>query len=212
MTVLQRMREIGTLRTLGASRGLVTRTILTEATVIGALGSVLGLGLGLVLAAGLIELMRGMEMPVGTLHVTAGPAITAVVLGMVVTAAAEPPGRHAAPGACRPSARCSAPAACAGTPRAPARGLGLALLLPGVLLGGDFWGGNSDGSALSGLYGIALTMAMFAGIAMLAPFVIIPVVRVLAWPLRKRCSPPAGGWPPTRCSRTRSAPRRPQRR
>ena len=31
MTVLQRMREIGTLRTLGASRRVVTRTILIEA-------------------------------------------------------------------------------------------------------------------------------------------------------------------------------------
>ena len=31
MTVLQRMRELGMLRTLGASRGMVTRTVLTEA-------------------------------------------------------------------------------------------------------------------------------------------------------------------------------------
>ena len=34
-------------------------------------------------------------------------------------------------------------------------------------------------------------MAMFAGMALLAPFVIIPVVRVLAWPLRRLF--PAGG-------------------
>ena len=87
MTVLQRMREIGTLRTLGASRGLITRTILTEALIIGALGSVLGLGLGIGLASGLIALMRGMEMPVGALQVTPGPAIVAVVIGMLVTAA-----------------------------------------------------------------------------------------------------------------------------
>ena len=79
-------------------------------------------------------------------------------------------------------------------PPAPRRArivIGLALFVPGLLLGGDFWGGNGSGEALSGLYGIALTMAMFAGMAMLAPFVIMPVVRLLAWPLRKAF--PAGG-------------------
>ena len=190
MTVLQRMREIGTLRTLGASRGLVTRTILTEATVIGLVGSVLGLGLGLVLAAGLIELMRGMEMPVGTLHVTAGPAITAVVLGMVVTLlGAAWPARRA--GRVSPIRAVLGARGVRRTPRARRAVIGLALLLPGVVLGGDYWGGNSTGSALTGLIGITLTMAMFGGIVMLAPFVIIPIVRVLAWPLRKAF--PAGG-------------------
>ena len=46
--------------------------------VIGGIGSVLGLGLGLGLAEGLIALMRSMEMPVGAMHVTAGPAVAAV--------------------------------------------------------------------------------------------------------------------------------------
>jgi putative ABC transport system permease protein len=190
MTVLQRMREIGTLRTLGASRGLVTRTILTEALAIGAIGSLLGLALGVGLAAGLIALMRGLEMPVGTLQVTPGPAIIAVVVGMLVTTAgAAWPARRA--GRVSPI---RAVLGSRGTRRAPrtARALlGFALLVPGVLLGGDYWGGNSSGSALAGLVGITLTMAMFAGIAMLAPFVVIPVIRVLAWPLRKAL--PAGG-------------------
>ena len=190
MTVLQRMREIGTLRTLGASRGLVTRTLLTEAAVIGAFGSVLGLALGLALATGLIELMRGMEMPVGALHVTAGPAITAVVLGMGVTLlGAAWPARRA--GRVSPIRAVLGARGVRRTPRARRALIGLALLLPGVVLGGDYWGGNSTGSALTGLIGITLTMAMFGGIAMLAPFVIIPIVRMLAWPLRKAF--PAGG-------------------
>jgi putative ABC transport system permease protein len=184
MTVLQRMREIGTLRTLGASRALVTRTILTEAAVIGALGSVLGLALGLGLAAGLIELMRGMEMPVGALYVTAGPAITAVVLGMVVTLlGAAWPARRA--GRVSPIRAVLGARGLRRTPRARRVIIGLALLLPGVVLGGDSWSGDA------GVLGIPLTMAMFAGIAMLAPFVIIPIVRALAWPLRKVF--PAGG-------------------
>ena len=190
MTVLQRMREIGTLRTLGASRGLVTRTILTEAAVIGVFGSVLGLGLGLVLASGLIELMRGMEMPVGALHVTAGPAITAVVLGMVVTLlGAAWPARRA--GRVSPIRAVLGARGVRRTLARAARSSASRMLLPGVVLGGDYWGGNNTGSALAGLIGITLTMAMFGGIAMLAPFVIIPIVRVLAWPLRKAF--PAGG-------------------
>src|SRR3954453_4388950 len=87
MTVLQRMRELGMLRTLGASRGMVARTVLTEALVVGVVGTLLGLGLGLGLATGLIAMMRGLGVPVGSLSITAGGAITASILGIVVTAA-----------------------------------------------------------------------------------------------------------------------------
>jgi putative ABC transport system permease protein len=190
MTVLQRMREIGMLRTLGASRRLITRTILTEALIIGALGSVLGLGLGIGLASGLIALMRGMEMPVGALQVTPGPAIVAVVIGMLVTAGgALWPARRA--GRVSPIRAVLGSRGARTAPRRSRLVFGLALTIPGVALGGQFWGGDSSGSALSGLYGISLTMTMFVGIALLAPFVIIPVIRLLAAPLRKVL--PAGG-------------------
>ena len=190
MTVLQRMREIGTLRTLGATRGLVTRTILLEASVIGGIGSVLGLGLGLGLAAGLIALMRSMEMPVGAMHVTAMPAIAAVALGVLVTTiGAAWPARRA--GRVAPIRAVLGTRGVRRTPRRARLVAGVLLFVPGLVLGGAFWGGNGDGSALSGLYGIALTMAMFAGMALLAPFVILPVVRALAWPLRRVF--PAGG-------------------
>ena len=58
MTVLQRMREIGMQRTLGATRPMIVRSVLLEASVLGVIGAVLGLGLGVLLALGLIELMR----------------------------------------------------------------------------------------------------------------------------------------------------------
>src|SRR5829696_7546526 len=58
MTVLQRMRELGMLRTLGASRGMVTRSVLAEALVVGVVGTAVGLAVGLGLAAGLVALMR----------------------------------------------------------------------------------------------------------------------------------------------------------
>ena len=70
MTVLQRMRELGMLRTLGASRRMAMSSVLVEALVLGIVGTVLGLALGLLLASGLISLMRGMGVPVGTLDVS----------------------------------------------------------------------------------------------------------------------------------------------
>ena len=116
---------------------------------IGALGSLLGLGLGIGMAAGLIALMRGLEMPVGTLQVSAGPAIVAVLIGMVVTAG----------GALWPARRAGRVApiravlGSRGVRKAPRRSrlvAGLALTLPGVLLGGQYWGGGNSGSALVG--------------------------------------------------------------
>ena len=83
MTVLQRMREIGTLRTLGASRRLVTRTILIEALIIGVVGSVLGLGLGL-RARGRADRADARHGDAGRRRCTSppAPAVTAVVIGM----------------------------------------------------------------------------------------------------------------------------------
>src|SRR5687768_3754189 len=65
ITVAQRMRELATLRTLGASRRQVLRSVLVESTVIGLVGSVVGLFLGLAIAAGLkaVVTATGTELP-----------------------------------------------------------------------------------------------------------------------------------------------------
>src|ERR671911_2294168 len=69
ITVAQRMRELATLRTLGASRRQVLGSVVLESAVIGLLGSVVGLFLGLGLAVGLIELLAatGIELPSSSL-------------------------------------------------------------------------------------------------------------------------------------------------
>jgi putative ABC transport system permease protein len=188
MTVLQRMREIGMLRTLGASRGMVARTVLEEALVVGVIGTLLGLGLGLGLAKGLIAMMRGIGVPVGSLTITAGAAITASILGIVVTAAgawwpARRAGRippiRAALGDTQPRKRPSV-----------RRGLiGLALFLPGLIFGGElFMGGSGAGDAMLGML---VTMVMFVGMAMAAPFVILPIAAAMA-PVFKRLFPASG--------------------
>jgi putative ABC transport system permease protein len=184
MTVLQRMREIGTLRTLGATRAMIVRTVMVEALALGVVGAVVGLGLGLGLALGLIELMRGLGVPISALQASAGSALVAVAIGLLVTAL----------GALYPARRAGAvpPIQAVLGGRRPARrpGLrralvGLALFLPGLLIGAEFWfGGQNSGSFVSAVGGIGSTMGMFAGIAVLAPFLILPLVRALAMPLR----------------------------
>ncbi|MBN1529282.1 MAG: ABC transporter permease [Thermoleophilaceae bacterium] len=191
MTVLQRMRELGMLRTLGATRGMATGSVIVEALVIGAVGTVLGLLLGLAMASGLISLMRGMDVPVGTLHVTTGSAVTAVLVGMVVTLL----------GAFWPAHRAGrtppirAVVGTAQVRRRPAKlrlVVAAALFLPGLWLGGSFWfGGSSETGGLAAMGGIVMTMAMFAGMAIAAPFVILPVIRWISVPIRHLL--PTGG-------------------
>ncbi|HEX3279139.1 MAG TPA: FtsX-like permease family protein [Thermoleophilaceae bacterium] len=191
MTVLQRMRELGMLRTLGASRRMATMSVLTEALVIGIVGTAFGLALGLLLASGLISLMRGMGMPVGTLHVSAGAAVTAAVMGILVTLlGAFWPARRA--GRISPIRAVLGDAQVRRTASKRRLVVGLLLFLPGLLLGGSFWfGDGSESGGLAAFGGVAMTMAMFAGMATAAPFIILPVVRWLAVPIRRLF--PAGG-------------------
>jgi putative ABC transport system permease protein len=57
MSVVERTREFGMLRTIGMTRAQVTRQVLSEAAVLGLIGSLLGAGLGVLLARGLSNLM-----------------------------------------------------------------------------------------------------------------------------------------------------------
>ena len=89
MTVVERTREIGILRTLGMTRRQVLRQILAEAFIIGVAGSALGILTGVLLARGLISIMAlviGQE--VAALQVPATGVVMAAVVGLVVTLAA----------------------------------------------------------------------------------------------------------------------------
>jgi putative ABC transport system permease protein len=191
MTVLQRMRELGMLRTLGASRRMATASVLIEALVIGAVGTVFGLALGLGMAAGLIALMRGMDVPVGALEITAGAAVTAAVIGMLVTLLGAFWPAHRA-GRVSPIQAVLGGGEVRGRASRRRLVIGLALLLPGLWFGGSFWfGSESETGGIAAFGGIAMTMAMFAGMAIAAPFLIVPVVRFLALPM-KRVFPTGG--------------------
>jgi putative ABC transport system permease protein len=87
ITIAQRTRELATLRTLGASRRQVRRSVLIEGFAIGLLASVLGLLLGVGLAKGLGALMAAMslDLPKAGTVFEARTAIVSIVLGVVVT-------------------------------------------------------------------------------------------------------------------------------
>jgi putative ABC transport system permease protein len=184
MTVLQRMREIGTLRALGATDIRVARSILVEALVLAVAGCALGLVLGAGLAVLLIEAMKSFGMPVSTVELSAGAAIAAVVTGIVATVA----------GAAWPALRAgriSPVRALIGAP-APRRALtrrralvGLALFVPGMVIGGKFWFGTTSASPWVGVGAAGATMVMMLGMVRLAPFIVMPLVRLMARPLRR---------------------------
>src|SRR3954451_3675688 len=87
ITVTQRMREFALLRTLGASRGQVMRSVITEGLTIGLLGSVVGLVLGIAVAGGLRALFKavGVDLPSNGNVIAARTIVVSLLVGTVVT-------------------------------------------------------------------------------------------------------------------------------
>ena len=96
--VAQRSRELALLRALGAGRRQVTRSVLFEAFVVGAVGSTVGLGLGFLLALGIKALFAtfGLDLSGSPLVFQPSTAIAAYAVGLAVTMlAAYLPARRA---------------------------------------------------------------------------------------------------------------------
>jgi putative ABC transport system permease protein len=184
MTVLQRIREIGTLRALGATRRRVAASVVGEALILAAIGSLLGLGLGVGLAYALAEIMRSLfGLPISALDVTPGAAIAAIVVGVLATVAGSLyPGLRA--GRIQPIRALTGGSGVERQP-GPRRALvGIALFLPGLAIGGLFWFSNQTGGTLATIVGVGSTVVMFVGMVLLAPFVVMPTIRALARPVR----------------------------
>ncbi|MGG7573407.1 ABC transporter permease [Streptomyces sirii] len=99
MLVAQRTKELALLRAVGASRRQVTRSVLVEAFVVGAVAAVTGLVTGIGIGAGMRALMSatGASVPDGPLVVSPSTILIALLVGIVVTVlAAWLPGRRAA--------------------------------------------------------------------------------------------------------------------
>jgi putative ABC transport system permease protein len=98
MTVAQRVRELATLRTLGASRRQVRRSVMLEGLIVGLLASIVGLLLGIALAKGLNGLFKalGVDLPSQGTVLKGRTIIISLVLGVGITMlATRSPARRA---------------------------------------------------------------------------------------------------------------------
>ena len=87
ITVAQRVREFGLLRTLGASRPQILGSVVVESLLIGIIGSVAGLFAGLLIAEGIHGLFQaiGADMPTTGLVMETRTVIVSLLIGIVVT-------------------------------------------------------------------------------------------------------------------------------
>ena len=86
ITVAQRMRELATLRTLGASRRQVLGSVVLESVAIGLVGSIIGLFLGLGIALGLTVLLKatGVDLPSNGLVFSPRTIIVSLGVGTLI--------------------------------------------------------------------------------------------------------------------------------
>ncbi|MFG2643731.1 ABC transporter permease [Streptomyces sp. NPDC048370] len=99
MLVAQRTRELALMRAVGASRKQITRSVLAEAGLVGLVASAVGYGLGIGLAVVLRAGMNAFDLkvPGGPLVLGTTPLIAALSVGVLITMfAAWLPGRRAA--------------------------------------------------------------------------------------------------------------------
>ncbi|MGW4676445.1 FtsX-like permease family protein [Streptomyces sp. NPDC004324] len=179
MLIAQRTRELGLLRALGADRRQVRRSVLTEALLLGLVGSTLGLAAGIGLALGLIQLMTafGMNLKSTEMVIGWGTPVASYVVGVGVTfVAAYLPARRAA--GVSPMAAL-ADAEVAGLGR-PLRVRGIAGAVVG-LAGAAALGGCAAATKTStagSLLGLGVVLTLVATV-IAGPLLVRPVIRVL---------------------------------
>jgi putative ABC transport system permease protein len=97
MTVVEQVRDVGLLRAAGATRRQVTWFMLSQAIAIGGLGSLIGVGLGALLAAAMVAYVRTIgSVTLGRPTIPPDAVVVAFLVGLGVTiAAALEPARRA---------------------------------------------------------------------------------------------------------------------
>ena len=187
ITVAQRMREFATLRTLGASRRQVLRSVILEALVIGFSASVVGLFSGLGLAVGLNALFRALnlELPQTDTVFATRTVIVSLLVGTLVTLVAGlfpairatrvPPIAAVREGATMPRGRFArfTPYLAAVIVTLAILALGFGTLAEDVAVGDRF-----------ALLGIGV-LALFVGVAMLSSRLVRPLAGLVGLPARR---------------------------
>ncbi|ELP69492.1 ABC transporter permease [Streptomyces turgidiscabies] len=179
MLVAQRTKELALMRAVGASRRQITRSVLIEAFVVGAVAAVTGLVAGIGIGVGLRSLLGvlGATVPDGPLVVTSGTVGAALAVGILITMlAAWLPGRRAAK--IPPVAAMSSVHATATTKSLVLRntlgalfsGAGVAVVLVATTMSG------SDGQAPMGIGAVLLIIGVF----ILTPLLSRPMIAAAA--------------------------------
>jgi len=185
ITVAQRTREFGMLRTLGASSRQVLATVIGEALTLGILASILGIvaGLGFVeLVTGAFKAM-GFELPQSGIVITGAAIAVPLIVGVVSTlASAVVPAIRATRVTPLEALRDEGHGAEAPTRRRVWIARALVLLGIAALAGGLF-ATSSFGSALP-LLGLGLIL-LFIGIAMLAGTLVKPLASLVGRPIER---------------------------
>jgi putative ABC transport system permease protein len=179
MLIAQRTRELGLLRALGADRRQVRRSVLTEALLLGLVGSTLGLAAGIGLALGLIKLMTAFGMNLKSTEMVIGWAtpVAAYVVGVGVTfVAAYLPARRAA-GVSPMAALSDAEVAGVGRPLRVRAVVGSVVGAAGAAaLAGC--AASSKTSTSASLLGLGVVLTLIATV-IAGPLLVRPVIRVL---------------------------------
>jgi putative ABC transport system permease protein len=187
ITIAQRTRELATLRTLGASRRQVLRSIIIEALVIGTIAATAGLFAGLALAKGLFSLFNavGFTLPNNGLTFETRTIVVSLGVGIIVTLLASirpalratrvPPIAAVREGATLPESRFA-------RYRLPT-----SALLTALGFGGLLWGLFAPNLGTAGVLVFMLggALLVFFGIALLSVRLVVPLAGALGWPATK---------------------------
>ena len=187
ITVAQRTREFATLRTLGASRRQVLGSVILESLVIGLLASLIGLGLGVVLAEGIEALFGslGVDLPSADRVFKTRTIVVALVVGVGITllaglfpairATRVPPISAVREGATLPYGRFHR-----FTPWVAALFVVVSLLLLARAMFAESLGTGDRLLSIAG--GVLL---LFLGVAMLSSHLVTPIAAVVGTPARR---------------------------
>jgi putative ABC transport system permease protein len=186
ITVAQRVTEFGMLRTLGASRRQILRTVIVEALAIGLLGAIGGAAAGFLIALLLKALLKAFEvdLPTTGLVMESRTVIVSLLVGVAVTLLSSliPALR---------STRVPPIAALHAFLPTPSRrrrlifaALSILVGLVGLamLLGGLF--GNASAGAAAGLMGGGAVVIVIA-VSLFSPRLVPPLAAIGGWPLER---------------------------
>jgi putative ABC transport system permease protein len=186
ITVAQRIREFAMLRSLGATRRQVLASVVGEATVLGLVASLVGIGVGIGIAKGINALFHavGADIPTSGIALAPRTIIVSLVVGVGIAVLSSlapalratriPPVAALHEGATLPK---SALARHSSVVAAVVAVLGVAALAAGMFV---------HGATSQRLVEMALgAILIFVAVAMVAKHVVRPLASVIGWPAAK---------------------------